>query len=421
MRERHFWRRVRPYVPDVIAAALSVLGAHLVAIAGYALGSVAGPLFRAIVADRERRESADVVEETIATVVMASNDLMRASVPTGVRDIYGHYPWIEIQALAPALRAGTDTKDWHGATMPTATLSEAHRRWQLLPEQLEEARRHFVRESAGLYLVPRPMARSVNTERARLADAIRVAAECAEIYRRLTTLEMNGGITAHKLRAEAELSLRRDRLGLLLEEIVAADKDVLAIAWREIPERMAELFDKSGRREAARASTFIRDAKDALRETAENAAVLREDAAGVAGTDAVDPSLWLGKSTLRDRLPKVTLADFLDETFVFDVGQEINGWNWVSAQISSARSRFEQLRGDAVEYLAAQPAVVSYRLIEELQETANAAGRVAWAYQMHPDSTDDARRAAVAPLAAFRALGNDVLATIAEIERYAAQ
>src|SRR5712664_1561527 len=104
-------RRLRPYVPDAIAVALSVLGGHFIEIAGIAFGSALGPVFRAGIVERDRRESADVVEETIATVGMAGSDVMDSFVPTGHRDAYGNYPVIEFQTFAQALRAGTDTAD----------------------------------------------------------------------------------------------------------------------------------------------------------------------------------------------------------------------------------------------------------------------------------------------------------------------
>ena len=163
--------------------------------------------------------------------------------------------------------------------------------------------------------------------------------------------------------------------------------------------------------------TFIQNATDAVRETVENAVVVRKDAAGVAGSDSEHSTEWLQRSTLRDRLPNITLADLLENGFFFDEGQEINGWNWVSAQLLHARSRFEQLRAEAVEFLPPDPALLSWRLIRELQDAANAAARVATAHQMHPDSREAAKTAALEPQDQFKRLGGNALATIAELER----
>lgn len=404
-----------------MAIALSVFGAHFVTIAEFAVGSALGPLFRAAVAVRERHESADIVQETIATVVIASSGLIRTGIPTGMRNVYGNYSETALEQFAPALRAGTDTPDWHGRERPYAHLSEATQRWSRVAECLEEARRHFVRESAGLYLIPNRMARNVNTVRARLADATTAAYACASVYRRLFTLEMNSGLPPHKERAETDLAISRGRVALAIDEIVAAHGDLLREAWKVIPERMGELFDTDGRRKEQRARAFIRESRDALRETVENAAVVRKDTVGTAAGEAVDPSQWLGRSTLKGRGSDVTLADLLEPAFAFDTGQNITGWNWVSAQIREARSRFEQLRSDAVEFLTPEPAAVSYRLIRELEATANAAGLIANAQQMHPDCAAAATAAAAAPTAAFRELGQDVLDTIMELEQYAAE
>jgi hypothetical protein len=350
-----------------------------------------------VVAERERRASADVVADAITSAVMASGDLLRVSMPTRDRDAYGNYVPVELQFFAASIRAGSDTTDWHSAPRPQFVISEVYRRWQLIPEVLEGARREFVRESAGLLALPRDLARTVTAQRALLADAVLVASECAAIYGRLVTLEMNGGVASHKERAEAHLSGRRSRLALAIEELVDAHRRGLDVAWREMPERMGELFDTDGYRKAQNAARFVQDAQDALRETVENAVGVREDAAGVAGTDAAEPSEWLHRSSVRDRLPRITLADLLEEAFCFEHGQEINGWNWVSAQILSARQRFIALRAESVDFLPPTPAVVSWRLGSELHQTASAAELVARSFQMHPDDRGAALAAGERP------------------------
>jgi hypothetical protein len=395
-------RRVRPFIPDVTAAVLSVLGAHL---AG--AGALLGPAFRAAVAERERRDNRDVAEEAIAAVVMASSDLCDTELPARFEDYYGRRGTIALRPFVAALRAGTDTPDWHGTQRPDAHLSEACKLWRLIPDELDRARRQFVLELGGSYLLPLQVARAANLQRARMPQIVSHAEACRDQLRSLFDLEINGGLVSHKEDAEQRLRLARDALAYSLGEVLDAHEELERAAWQEVPERMAALFPPPMDPATIAVEQRLR-ARAALHNVVENARVVP--------TDIGRTSEWLERSTIAPKLPDVHLTDFLAEDFRFAPTDVINGWHWLGGRFEGARSRFEHLTSEASHDLDAEAVTAHNQLISSLNHAGNAAARIATTYSMRPSPQDEAEGASQEILGEFRLHCSAVLVAIRSLD-----
>jgi len=329
---------------------------------------------RVVLAAIDEVRFAEIAGEAIVQTVLASAELCDdplltyESAPGGFAEsvVIWTTPWLTLRQLAAAIGDGTFAPTRKTDTPAMYTSTETSRRWSRVADDLERARRTFVAELGGSYLLPKEGAAAVARIRTKLRAAVELARACDRHASRLAGLDMSGGLPRYVDRALGDLTTSSVGLMFALDDILTANDELVAAARRVIPEQIDELFALPD--PAAAAAEKTHREREAAAEVLDNARQALVDA-------GEELNEWRAHASLRDAAD-VDLSAIADADLHFDLGHEANGWLTLGNVIDSARERFEALTSAIALELPDDLAGLRKRFIGQLNAAYGAAGEI---------------------------------------------
>jgi len=374
------WKRVPAPVRGIVGSGWKGV-ASLIPGAGPAVGPAAE------IADYWRNR--DIAEEAFAQIVMASRDLCAAPISVSPpTDLDAHFhpgpaPLPMPQLIDDLMESSDSTRrnprEW-------IDIAAAAQKWQTIPASLDEVRGTFVRELAGLFLVPRAAARAANRQRAKLLEAVVAASRAQTAIRRRNYLQTTGGTKRQRDREDEAFLAARLATAYALRDVLDANEQLVKVAWSEIPKQMAELFPpprnpgELEREARARRTQALGDLVENVREIPAIAA---------------DLGNVLDESNRGTRA--ATLSLFALRDFDFNDSHRANGWLSVANNLERARSVFEGATSLDLDDLQPRELELRTAIIRALNRGSNAAHRTSSPYQRRDDELRSRKPVSVDP------------------------